>query len=1018
MNNFASKCIKHSCLIIIFLFTVVMSAQVKKAFTPRYSETINGDVTIIANNMLSEDPILPFIIDEDNQDDDRVFVDIDTDPSTFNSSSANYTNPELSIGCLQYNRAYLYWAASDKEAGGATINDDTWNFNQVKLMLPGSSSYTTLTADEVLYRGRDEHFENDPYVCVKDITSQVLALTDPYGKYQVANVKAARGGLNPHGGGNFGVAGGWQIVFVYQATEMPLRDVTIFDGYAHVDNNETTDFSVDGFISIPTGPVMADIVLGSIEGDRVLNGDSFQILKPDGNWQKLSTINRGEDNFFNSKITVNNLDFIDRNPASTNTLGFDASVFELSNSGNTLIANNQTGTSLRATSGSESYGVYLVGFAIDVYEPSLGSLDLLTYPANTTYNPGDVATLSVSIENTGNDNIKDLEITMVLPPEVDFNAIQPLPPGVTFSFNSGTRELKFFVADGFVDTDDPEFNVNFDLKVKEQCYFLEGACEANFSIQASATFTGEINTDTQTAESSGTMDECGFGNHDPTVITINQPDQVNWSSTGNDLDRTVSCDDSAALATAQSLEPLPEFCNFTLNKVVGDFVPDAACPSQGTYTNTFTFTDGCGRVSDTYTQVITVEDSSAPVFDQTLPADSIVSCDAVPSADTLTASDNCDASVTVNFSETFAGQGDSCPSEYNITRTWTVSDCAGNSTTHVQNITVEDNSAPNFVEVLPSDTVAAYDNIPTAETLTANDNCDLAASVNFVESYIGDNTSTTYTIVRTWTASDCAGNTISHSQNIFVSENGDPIGLSIDDITINENVGNAVLTITHIGNVSGGFTVNHATVDSSAEQPADYVQNTDNTSFAGLQGETQTITIAINDDSVIELDESLLVNLSPGTNTPTINDNSGQITILDNDSNPALGISVADFTVDEGVGSTTFDVSLNVEVQDGFTVDYTITDGSATAGNDYTVSFATGTLTFIGNNSEIQTVTINIVDDALLEGPEDLDITLSNISNPLVAMVDDSATGNINDNEAPAAGDGISVADFTVSEDA
>ena len=41
-----------------------------------------------------------------------------------------------------------------------------------------------------------------------------------------------------------------------------------------------------------------------------------------------------------------------------------------------------------------------------------------------------------------------------------------------------------------------------------------------------------------------------------------------------------------------------------------------------------------------------------------------------------------------------------CPSEYTITRTWIVSDCAGNETTHTQVITVEDTTAPTFNEAL------------------------------------------------------------------------------------------------------------------------------------------------------------------------------------------------------------------------------------------------------------------------------------------------------------------------------
>ncbi|MDE0535999.1 hypothetical protein OU788_07130, partial [Tenacibaculum sp. L6] len=755
------KKITSFILLFIMVFLVAqgrLEAQIKKGFQPRFSEAVKGNVTLIANNVLSRNKTTSYTGNDGNHDfSNNVFVDIDNDASTFNSSSANLSNPEPTVSCLSIKKAYLYWAAADKEENDPS-DEPNWDYNKIKLQLPGSLGYTTITADDVIYRGRDDvgHFVNDPYICFKDITNEVKALATPYGTYQVANVRAKEGSLTSHGGGNTGTSGGWQIVFVYESPTLPAKNISLFDGYAHVTssvNNFEIGFS--GFQTVPTGDVDVDIVIGALEGDRDLSGDRLQIKNTSNNWVDLSYSLRSSSNFFNSRIAKNGSNFIDRNPASTNTLGFDADVFALNNPGNSIIANNQTSATIRLTSNQETYGLFLIGLSVDVWKPDLAPL-ILSSSTNTS-SVEDTVSFSVNIENNGNDNVKDLKIETTIPQEVDLiEPITGLPFGVTYSYNTTTRLLTFNAIDGITDVGDTPYSLSFQVKVKEQCYFLEEMCSDKFQMQLVATYAGEENNSTQTTLSSKSVDSCGIGDNLPNEISINQPDEANWTTTVGSLDRTVSCDDGAALAAAQLLKPEAS-CDLTITKIPGSFEASTTnCPVIGTYTNTWTFTDSCGRTSGQFTQTITVTDTTAPVLSSE-PANISVDCESIPSVPTITASDNCDTVVDVVFTEVSNTVVDGCGE---IVRKWEATDNCGNPVSHTQTITVTDTTAP-VLSSEPANISVDCESIPVVPTITASDNCDTVVDVLFTEvsNTVVDGCGE---IVRKWEATDNCGNPVSH----------------------------------------------------------------------------------------------------------------------------------------------------------------------------------------------------------------------------------------------------------------
>src|SRR5438445_2217153 len=116
--------------------------------------------------------------------------------------------------------------------------------------------------------------------------------------------------------------------------------------------------------------------------------------------------------------------------------------------------------------------------------------------------------------------------------------------------------------------------------------------------------------------------------------------------------------------------------------------------------------------------------------------------------------------------------------------------------------------------------------------------------------------------------------------------------ISINDVTVTEGdalTTDAVFTVSLSNPSSQTITVNYATANGTATAGSDYVAESGTLTFAPGQT-TRTIAIVVNGDTLNEPTETFFVNLSAPVN-PTIADNQGLGTILDNDSAPSLAIN-------------------------------------------------------------------------------------------------------------------------------
>jgi hypothetical protein len=194
----------------------------------------------------------------------------------------------------------------------------------------------------------------------------------------------------------------------------------------------------------------------------------------------------------------------------------------------------------------------------------------------------------------------------------------------------------------------------------------------------------------------------------------------------------------------------------------------------GTTTISYSATDSDGDIS-TCSFTVTVVDNEAPDI-TTCPSDDNVdadaNCEALLSDYTgdVVAADNCDDVLTVTQSPVAGSTLSLGPNLITIT----VTDDAGLTDECSFTVTVNDVTAPVF-SGLPSQTLAvACDAVPAVAAVSATDNCTPGIVVNFNEVQTPGSCPGNYTIERTWSAVDAAGNSTSFTQTITVTDTEDP----------------------------------------------------------------------------------------------------------------------------------------------------------------------------------------------------------------------------------------------------
>ena len=479
-------------------------------FSIRYQGTVKGDMIVVGNTVLSPqaNPNNDYTgTHGDNSRIDMKYINVVPESGVFNSSSATVPDPNPASTCKKVVRAYLYWAAAytqeriDKQTSPRLERS---KFANVKFKI-GSGAYRDLVGERV-YDGNDIVSTNGgsyngqrAYVYRSEVTNYLngtIANT-----YTVGNIQAPKG--NERTG--VGYAAGWTLVIVYEDLTREARNITVFDGFSVVNRDNNPIINISGFKTVPTGPVKAKIGFAALEGELGIPGDQLTMKKRNGSYEALTAPGRPANNFFNSTLTNENGINPHRRPASTNLLGFDAGIFELANSGKTFLDNNDTSTSFRPYSNQDAYYPFMFAFNVEVIAPHIVMEKRVLNSAGAditgqNVQMGQSLRYKIRFQNIGNDDAKDVEITDILPVNLqDFDATTAnisVPSGVTYTYVAASRKLTFNIPQSLVKKGSTVQELSFGIKVVNDCNKWRDACSNVVENRASASYKGVSNSST------------------------------------------------------------------------------------------------------------------------------------------------------------------------------------------------------------------------------------------------------------------------------------------------------------------------------------------------------------------------------------------------------------------------------------------------------------------------------------------------------------------------------------------
>ncbi len=389
----------------LLVFAASSRGAVVRPFEERFTANTTGEILIIGNTLETcpttdarcADAVAG-ILALDNNSFNMVYVDVDADAATFNSSRAMlFLDPNAEVLF-----AGLYWGG--ELTAGLTTGapaPDADAADRVQFLTPSLPGYLAVSAEVVDYRPDPDPDRGLDYQGFADVTSLVRA--GGTGEYGVANVQAGTG-RNRNAG--------WSLIVVVRDPAEPLRNLSVFDGFAYVTvTDPAVSITASGFLTPFSGTVQARVGLVAYEGDVGLVGDNFRL-----NGTLIGNALNPVDNLFNSSATAFEVRFDQKTPDYTNQLAIDFDVFRATD----ILPNGATSATLALATQSDAYYPGAVTFSTVLFSPVLNALKSVTDLNGGDAMPGDLLEYSIEITNDGADPAENAVLTDTLPAFTQF----------------------------------------------------------------------------------------------------------------------------------------------------------------------------------------------------------------------------------------------------------------------------------------------------------------------------------------------------------------------------------------------------------------------------------------------------------------------------------------------------------------------------------------------------------------------------------------------------------------------